>query len=169
MLTCLKVYSSQRRMPPYKTAFRPSTSKLDVKLTRFRMQVVALTNRDSDQPHWITRDVFYSHFDQDDFRCRVVKNVEFTYRSDWFHTLANGTIGFYIPVVSAIGRRTDLIGTRHRLAVLLPHMTELPVAFAMGCHLTSKAREFLESIPKRPLHTLEPFWIPDFPIRDSLP
>lgn len=133
------------------------------------MQVVALTNKHSDQPHWITRDVFYSHFDQDDFRCRVVQNVECTYRSDWFHTLENGSIGFYIPVVSAIGRRTDLIGTRHRLAVLLPHMMELPVAFAMGCHLTSMAREFLESIPKKPLNTLVPFWIPDFPTIDSPP
>jgi Domain of unknown function (DUF4062) len=42
VLTCLKVYSSQRRMPPYKTAFRPSTSKLAVREPRWLYSVYAI-------------------------------------------------------------------------------------------------------------------------------
>ena len=132
------------------------------------MNVLALTNSAADDPHWIDRAVFFSHFDQDDFSNREVQAVRFAYRSDWFHYFDDGTVGFYIPVTGAIGRRTDLIGTRHRVAVLLPYMTELPMAFATG-HLTSQAQGFLASIPKKPLIVSRPFWIPDLPILDTLP
>lgn len=132
------------------------------------MLVLALTNLTTDIPHWVARSVFLSHFDQADFHNREVQDVQQAYRSDWFHRLDDGSLGFYIPVASAIDRRTDLIGTRHRLAVLLPHMEELPIAFAIG-HLSSVANEFLSSIPKRPLAVSDPFWIPDLPVLDAQP
>ena len=93
-----------------------------------------------------------------------MESVEQYYRSDWFHQNDRGTLGLIIPVVSAINRRTDMIGTRHRLAVLLPHLAEIPVAFAMG-YLMKESREFLNQIPKRSLDVDEPFWIPDLPIK----
>lgn len=131
------------------------------------MLVFAVTNLPTDIPYWVNRSVFYSHFSQADFNCREIQEVQQKYRSDWFHRLDNGNLGFYIPVVNAIDRRTDLIN-RHRLAVLLPHMDELPIAFTSFI-ISPVAKEFLSSIPKRPLDVLEPFWIPDFKIVDALP
>lgn len=132
------------------------------------MLVVALTNLPTDIPHWISRSTFLSHFDQADFRNREVQEVQPAYRSDWFYRSDDGRLGFYIPVVGAIDGRTDLIGTRHRLAVILPHMEEIPIAFATG-HLSSTERDFLASIPRRLLTVSEPFWIPDLPIVNEEP
>lgn len=132
------------------------------------MNVLALTSVTTDVPWWITREVFFRYFDQKDFLDRDVDDVQSEYRSDWLHFFDDGTIGFYIPVVSAIRTRTDLIGTRHRLAVLLSHLEELPVAFAMG-HLGDEARDYIDSIPKRALDLSEPFWIPDLPILEDSP
>lgn len=86
----------------------------------------------------------------------------------WFDEDERPVIRFYIPVVRAIGRRTDLMGTRHRLAALLPHMEELPVAIAQPI-MSKEAREYLDSNPKRRLDINEPFWTPDFPVHDELP
>ena len=128
------------------------------------MLVHAITNSVTDIPYWICRRTFYDYFDQADFLSRDVESVEQYYRSDWFHQNDGGTLGLIIPVVSAINRRTDMIGTRHRLAVLLPHLAEIPVAFAMG-YLMKESREFLNQIPKRSLDVDEPFWIPDLPVK----
>jgi hypothetical protein len=132
------------------------------------MQVFAAINCPTDKPYWISRSTFYERFDQDDFRNREVLHVTSAYLQDWFYRSEDVRLQFYIPVVGAIGKRTDLIGSRHRLAVLLPYLEELPFALAMG-HLQSEARSYLESLPKRPLDTSVPFWIPDLPIRDKLP
>lgn len=132
------------------------------------MQVFAAINCQTDEPYWISRSTFYESFDQDDFRNRQVLDVTSAYLQDWFYRAGDGRLMFYIPVVGALGRRTDLISSRHRLAVLLPYLKELPFALAMG-HLQGEARNFLESLPKRPLDTSVSFWLPDLPIRDKLP
>jgi hypothetical protein len=132
------------------------------------MEVFAEVNLPTDIPHWVTREDFYRYFDQADFVNREVQDVQAAYLKDWFHTTEDGTIKFLIPIVCTLGARTDLIGSRHRLAVLLPLLHELPIAFATR-HLQADARRFLETIPKRPLNLAEPFWIPDLPIRDTLP
>lgn len=132
------------------------------------MKVFAALNHPADKPHWITRDTFYKYFDQEDFLNRDIKDIQPAYLKDWFHTSADGRILFYIPVVSAMNGKTDLIGSRHRLAVLLPYLEELPIAIATG-QLQIDARRFLETIPKRPLDTAMSFWIPDFPICEKLP
>lgn len=132
------------------------------------MMVLPLTNLSSDIPYWVDRSVFFSHFDQDDFLNREVQAVQQAYLSEWFHHLEDGRVGFHIPVAGVIESRTDFIGTRHRLAVLLPHLEELPIAFATG-HLSSSALAVIYAIPKRPLVTSELFWIPDLPVCDRLP
>lgn len=132
------------------------------------MQVFAGINCPTDEPHWITREAFYKYFDQDDFLNRTVQDVQAAYLKDWFYKSDDGRLMFYIPVVGAIAGRTDLIGSRHRLAVLLPHLEELPIAIARG-HLQPDGLRFLDTIPKRPLDATIPFWIPDLPIRATLP
>lgn len=132
------------------------------------MQAFAAINATGDKPFWVSRSVFLQQFDKADFLNRDVKDVTAAYLEDWFYVGANGQRMFYIPVVGAVGRRTDLISSRHRIAVLLPHLEEIPFAFAPQ-HLTGESLEFLNSIPKRPLELSEPIWLPDFPIRNRLP
>jgi hypothetical protein len=132
------------------------------------MQVFAQMNLTSDVPFWVKKSDFYLHFDQNDFFDRDVLDVQDAYLNDWFNFFENGIVRFYIPVVGLLSGKTDLISSRHRLAVLLPHLEELPFAFAMA-HLGPNDLVFLASIPKRPLDPSEAFWIPDFPIQDSLP
>ena len=133
------------------------------------MQVFAQVNKQTDIPFWVKRDDFYRYFDQDDFLCRDVHDVQNAYLKDWFSFHENGVVRFYIPVVGLLkGGRTDLISTRHRLAVLLPHLEELPFVFATE-HFDSDDKIFFASIPKQPLDRSMTFWIPDFPIRDLLP
>ena len=131
------------------------------------MLVLAEVSLPTDVPYWVNRNDFFDHFDQFDFHNREVTNVRAVYLRDWFLTDANGSVKFLIPIVSASGNRTDLIGTRHRLAVILPYLEELPFAFATG-HLQADAQRILDAIPKRPLDMSEPFWIPDFPVQETL-
>ena len=132
------------------------------------MHVYALINCPTDEPYWVSRHVFYEWFNQADFRNRKVSIVEKAYLKDWFGKTDDGKTMFYIPVVSAIRSRTDLVSSRHRLAVLLPHLDIVPFAFAFG-QLCGEAETFLRSIPKRPLDINVPIWLPDLPVRDSLP
>ena len=132
------------------------------------MQVYAAINCSTDRPYWVSRDVFYDRFDQSDFMNRNVENVTPAYLQDWFYEDVDGEKMFYIPVVAAIGTRTDLVSSRHRLAVILPYLEELPFAFAFG-NLTPQARAFLDSLPKRPLETATGFWLPDLPVCEKLP
>ncbi|GIK24468.1 MAG: hypothetical protein BroJett006_07140 [Betaproteobacteria bacterium] len=132
------------------------------------MHVFAAINRPTDKPYWVSRSSFFEYFDQGDFLNRDIVNVTPAYLNDWFHTDDHGRQRFYIPVVSTISGHTDLIGSRHRLAVLLPYLEELPFAFAMG-HLHSNARRVLDMIPKRLLNPSVSFWVPDLPRRKKLP
>ena len=50
------------------------------------------TNLDSDQPYWTSKTNFIQYFDQVDFYCREVKNIEFSYLEEWFCTSENGTL-----------------------------------------------------------------------------
>lgn len=130
--------------------------------------VYAEVNQHTDVPYWFTCETFYKYFDQDDFMDRDIKEVRAAYLKDWFHVTSEGNYRFYIPVVSVVNGRTDLIGSRHRLAVLLPYLDELPIAVATA-FLTPEAQRVLDAIPKRSLDQTQPFWIPDLPIYDKLP
>jgi len=132
------------------------------------MLVLAEVNLPTDVPYWVNRDDFFKHFDQDDFQNREVRDVRTAYLRDWFLTAADGSVKFLIPIVSALGNRTDLVGTRHRLAVILPFLEEIPFAFATG-RLKADAQRTLDAIPKRRIDMSVQFWIPDFPIQETLP
>jgi hypothetical protein len=132
------------------------------------MQVYAIVNCATDEPRWVSCKDFVNYFDQADLHNRDVLSVQSAYLEDWFHEADDGRRFFFIPVAGILHGRTDLIGTRHRLAVLLPHLTELPIAFAKG-HLEAHSIEILDAIPSRRLDTSQPFWIPDLPICKTLP
>jgi hypothetical protein len=83
------------------------------------------------------------------------------YLAEWFHTRSDGTVGFFVPIVGVVGGSTEMIGGRHRLAVLMPHLPEFPLAAA------DKDR-FFARIPKRRVDLNERFWIADLPIKDAL-
>lgn len=132
------------------------------------MQVLPAINCAEDQPFWVSRTVFFEKFDQADFLNRDILDVTQAYLEDWFCQNDNGHRMFYIPVVGAIGRRTDLISSRHRLAVILPHLEQVPFAFAFA-RLSAESLDFLNTIPKRQLEASEQIWLPDLPVYPKLP
>ena len=86
---------------------------------------------DTDTAFWVSKDKFFECFDQHDFVFyRDIKSVTQGYLKDWFYTNPNGTKCFVLPTVSFVNDKTQFINGRHRTAVLLEHLNELPFAFA---------------------------------------
>jgi hypothetical protein len=129
------------------------------------MQVLPFVDQPDDEPFWVSREAFAAHFDQDDFiLMRDVKAVAPVYRRDWFPRI-DGTEMFQIAVVTIIGSQTQFINGRHRTAVLLPYLKELPIALATRL-LTPAQRAQRAAIPKRRLDLRIPIELPDLPILD---
>ncbi len=122
-------------------------------------------NLDTDIPYWVPRNIFYTHFDQDDFRCRESIAVRPAYLADWFYTPEGGPTRFFLPTVQLISGKTQFINGRHRTAVLLPFLEKLPIAVA--CE-SGKAAAWVDKLG------LDSFsldcWIdlPDLPILSTL-
>lgn len=94
------------------------------------MHILPFVDQPDDEPFWVSREAFAIHFDQDDFvHERVVREVTSAYRREWFPHI-NGVAKFQIAVVTFVGGKTQFINGRHRTAVLLPHLKELPIALA---------------------------------------
>lgn len=121
---------------------------------------------DSDKPYWVSKKSFFEQFDQSDFYCRESKDVVAAYLTDWFEMSLDKIPRFNLPAVQYIGGKTQFISGRHRMAVLLPYMDELPIAFAS---LNHPSDEFLRRLILRPLDLNEPIELPDLPIKDCLP
>ena len=116
----------------------------------------------SDHPFWISREVFFTHFDQHDFVFyRDVECVELAFRSDWF-LRENTRLKFILPVVSYAGDKTQFINGRHRVAVLLQVLQEIPIALASES-LSPAQLQLRSAIPKRSLNPVLPFELPDLP------
>ena len=133
------------------------------------MLCYATVDQSFDVPYWIAKNDFSVYFDQIDFAFRDVHDVHPAYLSDWFHVDEQGRLRFRLSPVGAVAGKTQFISGRHRMAVILPHLTDLPIAFAFHKYLPKRERRLLESIPKRPLDMTVPLELPDFPIRDRLP
>lgn len=133
---------------------------------------------ENDHAFWVTRKAFFEYFDQDDFRCRTVKQVVFAYLRDWFHPRAesctnpandpDATWYFDLPAVGFLEGRTDFLSTRHRTAVLLEFLDPLPISFAFNTFGRGD-RERLDRITTARIDMSKPIWLPDLPIRDTLP
>lgn len=132
------------------------------------MLVRPFVNLPTDMPTWVSREDFLSVFDQEDFLCRETQDVEQAYRADWFEIVEDGLPRFILPVVNVVAGKTQFINGRHRVAVLLKQMAQIPIAFAMG-YLQHEAIRVIDSIPKRPLALTEVIQLPDLPIQRELP
>lgn len=121
------------------------------------MECLPLVALDTDIPFWISRKAFFHGFDQSDFRCRHVQDVEPAYLSDWFHTSANKTY-FRLPTVQLVSSGTQFISGRHRTTVLFRYMDEVPVAFE-----TRFGKSAPSNILMRPLDLEKTIVLPDLP------
>lgn len=129
------------------------------------MLVLPWIGRDTDQPFWITREKFFDQFDQNDFHCREVGSVQPTYFADWFGHFTSGARFFRIPSVGLLSSGTQFVNGRHRAAVLLNFLDEIPVAFAVTPFSNLILFDRLE---KRPLDLTQQIFLPDLPVRLKL-
>ena len=118
-----------------------------------------------DEPYWVTRKAFLQHFDQSDFRCRESLVITPSYLSEWFYSKPDGTLHFMLPTVHFVAGKTQFINGRHRTAVLLPYLEELPFAFAVS----TKTQFFLHRMSLRPLDLNQSIELPNLSIVKRLP
>lgn len=91
--------------------------------------IARLTNP-SDVPFWVPRDTFLDKFDQSDFRCREVLDVDIVFSLNWLEEAENGQMCFLLPTVRLASGKTEFINGRHRTAVLLSTCNRVGIAFA---------------------------------------
>ena len=120
----------------------------------------------TDQPFWITREKFFEQFDQDDFYRREIASVQPTYLAAWFGNYTSGARFFRIPTVGLLSSGTQFVNGRHRAAVLLNFLDEIPVAFALN---PLSNRLLFGKLEKRPLDLTQLIFLPDLPVRAQLP
>jgi hypothetical protein len=129
------------------------------------MRCLPELTRNDDECYWVTRQAFFQHFDQNDFLCRKSADVTASYLSEWFHTPKDGILHFMLPTIQFVGGKTQFINGRHRTAVLLPYLDELPFAFALS---TKGASDILHRLALRPLRLDDFIELPDLPIVECL-
>jgi hypothetical protein len=130
------------------------------------MLVYPYVDSPRDCPYWISNKDFDTYFDQHDFmNNRDVKYVTPAYRRDWFFE-KNNRLNFILPVVSFVGVSTQFINGRHRVAVLLTELTELPIALDTDPFAFNHT-QLMSAIPKRNLDPGVPINIPNFPFLDN--
>ena len=120
----------------------------------------------TDSPFWVSREVFFKYFDQVDFFRREFTNVVPSYLAAWFHTREDGNIRFILPTVMFVDDKTQFISGRHRTAVLLPHLKDIPIAFSL---FNRPPQDFLNQLALRSLALHEYIELPDLPIMENLP
>jgi hypothetical protein len=117
----------------------------------------------SDRPCWVSRRLFYKYFDQTDFLNRDCLEVEPLYLSDWFKPKSIGYefLFFELPTVQFVGGKTQFINGRHRAAVLIKYLDDLPLALAMPL---DRQQDFPPEVIRRQIRSAEVFEIPELPI-----
>jgi hypothetical protein len=138
------------------------------------IQCLPELTKDSDLPFWISRTSFYKHFDQEDFLQRDAQDVDPSYLDDWFNTDIDGTKYFILPTVQFISDETQFINGRHRTAVLLSYLDEIPLAFEVSSfwdreRQDEKKLQLLHEMTPRPINMCEHINLPDLSIKQRLP
>lgn len=115
----------------------------------------------SDLPFWVCNQKFYRYFDQNDFHCRESQEIVSQYLDDWFFT-STDAVEFILPVVQFNDGATQFINGRHRTAVLLKYLAEVPLSFDL--RFASQAeKDFLASMDLRPIAVGKLIELPDLP------
>lgn len=128
------------------------------------MRVGIETACETDEPFLVSRTSFFELFDQLDFKCRDVGEIEQKYLEEWFVPRSDGLRGFLLPTVQYVQGKTQFVGGRHRMAVLLSSLAELPIAFTAINPLPAELRRQLRA---RPLVPGSIICIPDLPIASN--
>lgn len=129
------------------------------------MKCLPYVDLETDTAFWVSKDKFYACFDQHDFNFyREVKSVTQGYLKDWFYTSPDGNKFFILPTVQFVNNKTQFISGRHRIAVLLEHLNELPFAFAQP--LDGDMAQILNIVDRR-VNLNESIQIPDLQKYDT--
>lgn len=132
------------------------------------MRCFPAVNLETDVPFWISRNSFSQNFDQQDFLCRDIEHVVDAYLEEWFYSDPNGNRYFLVPPVSVRRKVTQFISGRHRTAVLLRHLENVPLSF--DSRFTTKDEEdWVWSIASGPVNKGIQIELPDLPIKAALP
>ena len=117
---------------------------------------------------WIRRDTILTGFDLNDLGFRESQVIQDCYLSNWFYADAQGRKCFLPPVLNVVNGSTQFISGRHRTAVLLKHLEQLPMAFAAISFASSADRKWLLSLSERPIEVQELIELPDLPVLDVI-
>lgn len=112
-------------------------------------------------PYWIRREVYYKHFDQHDARLLLPEKLKQGYLIEWFSCDEKGSLAFTMPGAHFVKGKTEFFNGRHRTALLLEHLDEVPIAFETK---SDGEKHLLDVIPKRPVESNDRFYVPDLPI-----
>jgi hypothetical protein len=125
----------------------------------------------TDEPFWVPKTIFFEHFDQNDFLCRESVDVTSSYLASWFYTPDDGKRRFELPAVHFVSGKTQFINGRHRTAVLLPYLDNLPIAFSFSSYgiPDDSLRRLINPMGLIPLNLGEQINLPDLPIVSSIP
>ena len=133
------------------------------------MRCRLLVNLDTDIPFWVSLESFLNNFDQNDFHMRKVQNVADAYLESWFCNDTNGNRCFIIPPVSVHDGITQFISERHRTAVLMRHLKELPLSFDSR-FISETDKQWIDSVAFRPIDLdADVVELPELPIKQTLP
>lgn len=116
-----------------------------------------------DKAFWVPVDVLLAEFDSEDLKQRDVIDVVPAFHEAWFEKTDQGN-AFIPPVVQIVSGRTQFINGRHRTAVLMKHLPELPISFAFA---NPAVRKWVEALNLRPIDEAEFVELPDLPTLPS--
>ena len=123
------------------------------------MKCLPYVDFDTDTAYWVTKEKFHNCFDLHDFNhYRNAKSVKQRFLKDWFYINPNGDKCLILPTVQFVNGNTQFISGRHRTAVLLEHLNELPFAFAQP--LDGDVSPILNIVDRR-VNLDELIWLPD--------
>lgn len=131
------------------------------------MKCLPHIGKDTDNPYWVTKEQFYNYFDQDDFNDeRDVRNVVNSYLNEWFYFDDDNTELFILPTVQIVSGKTQFVNGRHRTAVLLTYLQEIPIAFDQSFNQKGIR---LSNYINRPINMSTVLELPDLPKFEKLP
>lgn len=115
----------------------------------------------SDQGFWVKRAIFLQRLDRKDFECREVQNIEDRCLAAWFCREIDGPDRFILSAFYLEDCLFRCINGRHRTAVLLQHLDEVPISVTNADKICQRV---LKQINLRKLDENEMFELPDLPV-----
>ena len=131
-----------------------------------KMQCQPALTLSSDIAVWISREDFYEYTNQDDYLNRNRRSITHAYLSEWFIPARGEITKFLLPTIQVLGNTTQFINGRHRTAVLLEYLSEVPIVFA---YEDTSSQTFPAGMRIKPVRINQCILLPDLPTLDHLP